>query len=253
MDWSDEAIVLSVRRHGETSAILEALTREHGRHLGLVYGGNSGKRRAVLQPGNSVQLNWRARLAEHLGTYRAEPVRLRAGDLFETRASLIGLNAFVAIARAVLPEREPHGPAFEAANFLLEAVSAEGFERWGPSFARWEFGLLNELGFGLDLSSCAGTGTKENLIYVSPRSGRAVSAEAGEAYHDRLLPLPRFFVSRDEDVPSGKDIAAALHLTAHFLNQWALAPHERRMPEARLRLAEFAAKNAGSQPDRESD
>jgi DNA repair protein RecO (recombination protein O) len=253
MEWSDEAIVLSVRTHGETSSILEALTREHGRHMGLVYGGVSAKRRAVLQPGNSVHVKWRARIAEHLGSYTAEPVRLRAGEIFETRASLIGLNAFVAIAGAVLPEREPHGSAFEGANYLLETISAHGFEKWGLVFARWELLLLDDLGFGLDLSSCAGTGSTENLVYVSPRSGRAVSGEAGEAYHDKLLPLPGFLIDDSIEAPSSEDIGAALALTAYFLNLWVLAPHERRLPEARRRLNDFAAKHAMSLQDGESD
>ena len=252
MNWSDEAIVLSIRTHGETSSILEALTRQHGRHLGLVHGGTSAKRRAVLQPGNSVQLSWRARLAEHLGTYTAEPVRLRAGEMFETRASLIGLNAFVAVAGAVLPEREPHGDAYEGAIFLLEAISRHDFKEWGHVFARWELALLDELGFGLDLSSCAGSGSTENLVYVSPRSGRAVSGQAGEPYRDKLLALPAF-LGNAKKAASSKDLAAALRLTAHFLNQRVLAPHERQMPEARRRLGDFAAKNAVSPPDGESD
>lgn len=252
MHWSDEAIVLSIRTHGETSSILDALTREHGRHLGLVYGGTSPKRRAVLQPGNTVQLSWRARLAEHLGTYTAEPVRLRAGEMFETRASLIGLNAFVAVAGAVLPEREPHSAAYEGAIFLLEAISGQDFEQWGPVFARWELALLDELGFGLDLSSCAGTGSTENLVYVSPRSGRAVSGQAGEPYRKKLLALPAFLGDAEKTAHS-KDLAAALRLTAHFLNQRVLAPHERRMPEARRRLGDFAGRNALSPQDGESD
>jgi len=253
MEWSDEAIVLSVRTHGETSAILEALTREHGRHMGLVYGGTSGKRRAVLQPGNTVQVKWRARIAEHLGSYTAEPVRLRAGEMFETRASLIGLNAFVAIAGAVLPEREPHGSAFEGANLLLETISAHSFEKWGQVFARWELLLLDDLGFGLDLSSCAGTGSTHDLVYVSPRSGRAVSGQAGAAYHDKLLPLPGFLIDDSIEAPSGEDMRAALRLTAYFLNLWVLAPHERRLPEARRRLNDFAAKQVVSPQDSESD
>jgi len=245
MYWSDEAIVLSIRAHGESSSILDALTREHGRHLGLVYGGTSPKRRAVLQPGNTVQLNWRARLEEHLGTYTAEPVRLRAGDMFETRASLIGLNAFVAIAGAVLPEREPHRAAYEGANALLEAISGQDFGQWGQAFARWELALLEELGFGLDLSSCAGTGSTENLIYVSPRSGRAVSEQAGKPYRGKLLALPPF-LSDEGDTADREEIAAALRLTAHFLYQWVLAPHERQLPEARARLSDYAANSATS-------
>ena len=252
MDWSDEAIVLSVRAHGEASSILDALTREHGRHLGLVYGGTSPKRRAILQPGNTIHLKWRARLEEQLGTYTAEPVRLRAGEMFETRASLIGLNAFAAIAGAVLPEREPHRAAYEGADSLLEAISGQEFAQWGQVFARWELALLDELGFGLDLSSCAGSGTKENLVYVSPRSGRAVSEQAGKPYREKLLSLPPF-LGDAEKTASRQDLAAALRLTAHFLNQWVLAPHERQLPEARARLSDYAANGAYSRQGGESD
>jgi DNA repair protein RecO (recombination protein O) len=206
----------------------------------------------VLQPGNTVQLVWRARLAEHLGTYTAEPVRLRAGELFETRASLIGLNAFVAIAGAVLPEREPHSAAYEGASFLLEAISRRDFMEWGQIFARWELALLDELGFGPDLSNCAGTGSTENLVYVSPRSGRAVSGQAGDPYRDSLLALPAFLVDAKK-AAGGEDLAAALRLTAHFLNQWVLAPQERQMPQARRRLGDFAGKKAVSPQNGESD
>jgi DNA repair protein RecO (recombination protein O) len=232
---------------------LEALTREHGRHLGLVYGGTSGKRRAVLQPGNTVHLNWRARVPEHLGTYTAEPLRLRAGEMFDTRASLIGLNGFVAIAGAVLPEREPHSPAFEGATVLLDAICTQDFEKWGKIFARWELALLEGLGFGLDLSSCAGTGSTEDLIYVSPRSGRAVSKGAGEAYRDKLFQLPGFLVGARSGAQSAADVSGALRLTAHFLNLWVLAPHDKRLPEARRRLNDFAAKHDRSSRNGESD
>lgn len=252
MYWSDEAIVLSIRTHGESSSILDALTCEHGRHLGLVYGGTSPKRRAVLQPGNTVQLKWRARLEEHLGTYTAEAVRLRAGEMFESRESLIGLNAFVAIAGAVLPEREPHRAAYEGANALLESILEKNFAHWGQEFARWELALLDELGFGLDLSSCAATGSTENLVYVSPRSGRAVSKKAGEPYRDKLLALPAFLGGAGR-ADSNQDLAAALRLTEHFFEQWVLAPHERDLPEARRRLGDYAFNGIRSPQNGESD
>jgi DNA repair protein RecO (recombination protein O) len=247
MDWTDDAIVLSLRAHGETSAILEALTREHGRHLGLVRGGASSKRRAVLQPGNTVRVQWRARLSEHLGTFTCEPVRLRAGDMFETRAALIGLNAFTAVASAVLPEREAHTPAFEDGEYVLEIMAGHGIEEWGRAFVRWELALLEELGFGLDLSTCAGTGTTENLIYVSPRSGRAVSAEAGKEYRDKLLPLPAFLFEETRTPVSPADLADALKLTAYFLNHWVLEPHGKTIPEPRRRLADLASSRNASE------
>jgi len=252
MEWSDDAIVLALRPHGETSAVLEVLTETHGRHFGLVYGGASAKRRAFLQPGNKVRVGWRARVAEQLGSFTAEPVRLRAGDMFETRAALLGLNAFAAVAAAVLPEREPHAPAFEAADHLLDAIAEYGFEDWAPLFVRWELGLLDELGFGLDLSVCAATGAIENLVYVSPRTGRAVSAEAGHTYRDRLLPLPAFLRRGEKRPVSVKDIAASLDLTGFFLAQWVLTPHGRTVPGARRRLVEFAVQGAATSQGSES-
>jgi len=242
MDWTDDAIVLSLRRHGEHGVILEALTRDHGRHLGLVHGGASSKRRATLQPGNSLRLHWRARLSEHLGSFTAELTRARAADMFEGRAALAGLNALTAVAAAVLPERERHTPAFEGAVALLDAIAGHGFTEWAPLFVRWELGLLDELGFGLDLARCAATGATDGLIYVSPRTGRAVSAGAGAEYREKLLPLPQFLLGNQATTPNESDIAAGLALTAHFLEQWVLAPHHKTLPEARARLGDLAAR-----------
>lgn len=246
MEWSDEGIVLSLRPHGETSGILEALTRHHGRHLGLVRGGSSSRGRAQLQPGNLLKLTWRARLSENLGVFVAELARARASDMFEDRAALVGLNAFSAVAAAVLPEREAHTAAFESADVLLDAMTSHGFEDWAPLFVRWEIGLLDELGFGLDLNRCAATGSADDLIYVSPRTGRAVSRAAGEAYRDRLLALPPFLLGRQAGDPTLRDALAGLELTAHFLAQWVLAPHHKPIPEARNRLTELAARNTES-------
>jgi DNA repair protein RecO (recombination protein O) len=244
MEWSDDAIVLSLRAHGESSGILEALTRAHGRHLGLVRGGASAKTRAVLQPGNRVKLTWRARLSEHLGIYTVELAHARAADMFEQRAALAGLNALSAIAAAVLPEREPHEGAYESADALLDAIAGHDFADWAPLFVRWEIGLLNELGFGLDLARCAATGTADDLLYVSPRTGRAVSREAGEPYRDRLLSLPAFLLGRQAGEAEAADLLAGLQLTAHFLDQWLLMPHNKTLPEARERLTDLAARAA---------
>jgi len=246
MEWSDEAIVLSLRSHGESSGILEALTKDHGRHLGLVRGGASPKGRAQLQPGNRMKVTWRARLSEHLGIYTVELARARAGEMFENRAALIGLNAFAAVAGAALPEREPHAAAFLGADALLDAISLHEFADWAPLFVRWELGLLNELGFGLDLSRCAATGSADDLIYVSPRTGRAVSREGGEPYRDRLLMLPSFLLGRQAGEPTATDLVAGLKLTAHFLSQWVLIPHDKTMPEARERLTDLASRSAES-------
>ncbi|HXJ00654.1 MAG TPA: DNA repair protein RecO [Micropepsaceae bacterium] len=243
MEWSDEAIVLSLKAHGESSGILEALTRDHGRHLGLVRGGGASKGRAMLQPGNRVKVTWRARLSEHLGVYTVELARARASDMFEHRAALCGLNALSAVAGAVLPEREPHEAAYEGADALLETIAAHDFADWAPLFVHWEIGLLNELGFGLDLARCAATGLADDLIYVSPRTGRAVSREGGEPYRDRLLALPAFLLGRQAGEASPGDLLAGLTLTAHFLEQWVLTPHAKTMPEARVRLTDLAVRS----------
>jgi DNA repair protein RecO (recombination protein O) len=240
MEWSDDAIVLSVRRYGESSAILEGLTREHGRHLGLIRGGASHRLRPTLQRGNTLRLNWRARLSEHLGGYTAELVRARAGDVIENRQALVGVNAFSSVASSALPEREEHTPVFEAGEILLDAIVNEDLLHWGPLFVRWEAGLLEALGFGLDLSRCAATGRTEDLRYVSPKSGRAVSDEAAAPYRERLLALPPYLLGSQAGEPMLSEIAAGLNLTGHFLLERVLRPHQQTMPPARLRLAAMA-------------
>lgn len=246
MEWSDDAIVLSVRRHGESGTILEALTRTQGRHLGLVRGGTSRRLKSLLQPGNSVRLQWRARLSEHLGNFTAELDRARAGALMDNREALTGLNAFTAIACATLPERSPHhGPIYAASEILLDGMLEDGLAHWGALYVRWEAGLLKSLGFGLDLSQCAATGTTDDLTYVSPKSGRAVSAEAGAPYAARLFALPKFLLSSQNADVTIADIAAGLALTGHFLFERVLRPHEKPMPIARLRLDALAAHEEG--------
>jgi DNA repair protein RecO (recombination protein O) len=247
MEWSDDAIVLSLRPHGESSGILEALTRGHGRHLGLVRGGGASRGRAMLQPGNRVKLTWRARLAEHLGIYAVELARSRAGDIFESRAALTGLNAFSAVATVALPEREPHEAAFEGADALLDAIAEHSFEDWAPLFVRWEMGLLDELGFGLDLARCAATGSLDDLIYVSPRSGRAVSRVAGDPYRERMLALPAFLLGRQAGEARADDLLAGFRLTEHFLEQLVLMPHAKAVPDVRRSLTHLAARAIESQ------
>ena len=243
MDWSDDAIVLSVRPLGESGAIVEVLTRVHGRHLGLVRGGASRKMKPVLQPGNTLHLHWRARLSEHLGSFQVELARARAGELMDERASLTGLNALTATASAAMPEREVHESVFTAGEILLDAMLDDGLDHWGPLFVRWEAGLLDALGFGLDLSRCAATGATEELVYVSPRSGRAVSRAGGVAYKERLFALPPFLLGSQNAVARA-DVAAGLKLTGYFLADRVLAPHGKEMPAARLRLDELAARES---------
>jgi len=243
MEWSDDAIVLSVRAHGETGAIVEALTREHGRHLGLVRGGVSRRFKPVLQPGNSLKVEWRARLSEHLGSFTAELETARAGGLMDRRDALIGLNALTATASAALPEREAHAPVFAVAEILLDAMAEDGLAHWGPLFVRWEAGLLDALGFGLDLSHCAATGSTDDLIYVSPRSGRAVSGEAGAPYAERMFALPGFLLGSQNTDVTAAAIASGLRLTGHFLLERVLRPHGKDLPPARLRLDALAAES----------
>ena len=244
MEWSDEAIVLSVRHHGESSAILETLTRAHGRHLGLVRGGGSRRSRPVLQPGNTLQASWRARLSEHLGNFTIEPMRSRAGGMLDRSDALVGLNAFSSVASAALPEREPHEPLYHAAEILLDAIVGEDFAHWAPLYVRWESGLLESLGFGLDLSRCAATGDTDDLIYVSPKSGRAVSAKAGERYRDKLLALPAFLLGAQNASPPAADIYRGLQLTEYFIRARVLVPHGKELPAARLRLDTLARRES---------
>jgi DNA repair protein RecO (recombination protein O) len=232
MQWSDEGIVLSSRTHGETSAIVELLTQAHGRHLGLVRGGRSKRLRPVLQPGNLVNVEWRARLSEHLGSYTIELLEANAARVLDDRAALSGLNTLTALAR-LLPEREPHGPLYEATNMVLMALR-EG-EHWPALLVRWELGLLNELGFGLDLESCASTGETTELIYVSPKSGRAVCRDAGEPYKDKLLVLPGFLLPGNGNAsdPELSDISNGFILTGYFFHKHVWGPRGIKPPPAR--------------------
>ncbi|MGB0555519.1 MAG: DNA repair protein RecO, partial [Alphaproteobacteria bacterium] len=171
MDWQDDGIVLSLRKHGESSVVVHLLTREHGRHSGLVRGGNSKKQRGVLQPGNEVHANWRARLEEHLGNFSVELLDGHTGRVLSDPSRLAAMSSACALLDICLPEREPYPNLFASLKALLLVFPDEG---WQGAYVAWELSLLTELGFGLDLSACAATGVTENLIYVSPKSGRAV-------------------------------------------------------------------------------
>ncbi len=229
MEWTDEAIVLGVKRHGETSVIVELMTREHGRHLGLVRGGAGRRMRGVLQPGNALRATWRARLDEHLGNYAVEGLNLRAAGFLLAAHAVHGVTHLAALCR-LLAEREPHAAIYAALEEILDRLDDP--HAVAPMIARFELDFLAELGFGLDLSACAATGATQDLIYVSPRSGRAVSREAGEAYRDRLMRLPAF-LSSDEEPASAADLAAAFTLTGFFLDRHAFAPRGLALPEAR--------------------
>jgi DNA repair protein RecO (recombination protein O) len=229
MQWTDEGIVLGVKRHGETSVILELMTAERGRHLGLVRGGAGTRLRGVLQPGNSLHATWRARLDEHLGLYSVEGLNLRAASFLSAAYAVHGVTHLAGLCR-LLAEREPHAGIYAELNSILDSLHDPRIV--APLIARFEVDFLSELGFGLDLSSCVATGATEDLIYVSPRSGRAVSRAAGEAYREKLLALPAFLHDETETV-SGAALADAFALTGFFLDRHAYAPRGLPMPEAR--------------------
>jgi DNA repair protein RecO (recombination protein O) len=220
MHWTDEGIVLGVKRHGEASGILELLTHAHGRHLGLVRGGFSSRLKPILQPGNSVSATWRARLDEHLGTYTVEPLTLRAANFFAAPHAVYGVMHLAALMR-LLPERDPHEDLHDALAGILDRLDDAGVA--APMVVRFELQLLAELGFGLDLAQCAATGARDELDFVSPKSGRAVSRAAAAPYADRMLRLPAFL--REPDArPHGRDLADGFALTAFFLMRHVLEP-----------------------------
>jgi DNA repair protein RecO (recombination protein O) len=237
MEWRDEGVVIGCKRLGEGSAVLEAMTRGHGRHLGLVRGARSPKLAPALQAGNGLGLVWRARLDEHLGAFAIEPLDLRAGRFLPSAVALAGLGLIGALLR-LLPERDPHESLYEALLMVIETLDDEA--RAPAALARFEARMLEECGFALDLSECAATGARENLVYVSPKSGRAVSAEAGAPYRERLLALPAFLSEEEGEPPSGDDIADAFRLTGHFLDRELFAPRGLKLPEARAAIVSAA-------------
>lgn len=231
MEWRDEAIVLGVRRHGESSVIAELMTRDHGRHLGLVRGGRSRQMQPVLQPGNSVDALWRARIEEHLGLYAIEPLRLRTSELMGSSHALHGIGLLSALLR-LLPEREPHPGLYEMGALIVDRLHHR--EIVPALIVRFELSLLVELGFGLDLSECAATGATQELVYVSPKSGRSVCRAAGEPYRDRLLPLPAFLMDDEPSEPVAPEaVRAGFRLTGFFLQRDIFSQRGMVMPDSR--------------------
>lgn len=233
MEWRDTGILLSLRRHGETSAIVEAFTPEHGRHAGVVRGASSRKLAPVLQPGAQLDLQWRARLEAHMGAFVVELQRSRAAQALGSRLALAGLNAVCALLAFSLPEREPHLPLYRRSEQLLDLLGQD--DLWPLAYLRWELALLEELGYGLDLGHCAVTGASEGLAYVSPKTGRAVSRHGAGEWADRLLPLPEVLLGCGE--AEDAEIVEGLRVTGYFLAE-KLAPAlgSKPLPDARARF-----------------
>lgn len=234
MEWRAEGILLWVRRHGETSAIIEVLTSEHGRHAGLVQGGANPAKAQMLQPGAQLSLEWSARLAEHLGSFKIDLIRSRAAMIMTSRDALAALNVVSALLVKFMPEREGDPVLYQATLELVDCLGdANPF--WPVLYAKWELALLQAVGYGLDLGSCASTGTQDDLVYVSPRSGRAVCRAAGAPFANRMLPLPQFLI--DRGMPSMPDVRESLRLTGYFLENWVCPAFDvTSIPEARKRL-----------------
>lgn len=239
MDWSDEGIFLSGKPLGEANLIAEILTLDHGRHLGLVRGGRSRRVRPTLQPGNLVGVTWRARLSEHLGGYNVELMEAHGARALDDPRALAAIGSLAGLVK-LLPERDPHPELFATTLHVLRSFGEP--DVWPALLVYWEYLLLQELGFGLDLTACAATGVMEELIYVSPRTGRAVSAKAGAPYADRLLALPAFLVNRRASL-SEPDIAAGFALTGYFLERDVLEPHGLSLPAARGRLLDLLGRD----------
>ncbi len=235
MDWRDQGILLTSRRHGETAAIIEVFTQSHGRHAGVVRGGTSRKIAPILQPGAQLDVLWRARLEEHIGTFQVEPLRSRAAAAFSGRLALAGLNAVVSLLSFAMPERQPHPDLYKRTEQLMDLLGQDSI--WPLAYLRWELALLEELGFGLDLGQCAVTGASEGLIYVSPKTGRAVSADGAGEWADKLLPLTPCL--KGEGQGSDDEVAVAFRTTGYFLHH-RLAPSlgHTPLPEARERFIE---------------
>lgn len=241
MQWTDEGIILGVRAHGETAALVEMFTREHGRHLGFVHGGRSRKLRPVLQIGNHVDATWKARLSDQLGHMQVELRRGYAAAAMSDPAALAALTSLTSLLR-LMPERDAHANLYEITLFVLSFLDDDSV--WPALMVRWELALLEELGFGLDLSACAATGINDDLIYVSPKSGRAVSASAGEPYRDKLLALPAFLIKGRKAGVLSSDVRAGLALTGHFLKARVFTPQGTDMPDVRSRMVELIERRA---------
>lgn len=240
MNWNDASIILSTRKYGENSALTRVLAREHGVFAGIVRGASSKNNRGIIQSGNVVSSQWQARLSQQLGSFKLELLEAHAAHIMQDAGKLCALTSACALTEMALPERHPYPKLFAALHALMHSLSASN--DWLEDYINYEVALLAETGFGLDLSECAATGKTDDLIYVSPKSGRAVSREAGEPYKDKLLPLPSFLLPKSPLHVVGraregkKEILAGLTLTGYFLEHSLLEPHGKPLPAARARL-----------------
>ena len=232
MEWQGDGLILNTRKHGENSTIIDVLTRDKGRHTGLVRGGRSRTMRPVLQPGNLVNVVWRARLEDHLGAFSVDPHRMTVAAIIDDVHRLAGLTTITTLA-SLLPEREPHPRIYDASLLLIEHLQDDAI--WPAVLVKWEMGLLEELGFGLDLSKCAVSGETASLTHVSPRTGRAVCAHEAEPWKDKLLVLPAFVTGASGEA-SNAEIVQGLKLTGHFLSRHIFEPRGVTAPEQRQRI-----------------
>ncbi len=231
-NWRDHGIVLSVRSHGESGAVVALLTEDYGRHNGYVRGVNSSKLRGVVEPGNLVSAAWSSRMSDQLGAFTIEPERAITGPLIGDPLRLSALISACSLCDAALPEREPHPGLFHGLLALLDALDGDA---WGPSYIIWEIAFMREMGFGIDLKKCAGGGDPGALAYISPKSGRAVSVDQAEPYREKLLPLPDFLKPGGGSMDMA-EVLTGLRMTAHFLEHWVFAQSTKGMPEPRRRF-----------------
>ncbi|MEM5469008.1 DNA repair protein RecO [Celeribacter marinus] len=240
MEWQDHGTVLAVRKYGETSVVVEVFTEGHGRHAGVVRGGVSRKMTPHLQPGGHISVTWKARLEDHLGSFVVEPIRSRAADVMNDALALEGLNTLAALLTSTLPEREPHAYLYAETMGLFDRLGTD--PNWPLAYLHWEVSLLEELGFGLDLSACAVTGSPDDLAYVSPKSGRAVSRQGAGEWADRLLPLPQSLLGQSS--LDYAEIIAGMTTTGHFIAKILAELSDKPLPQARARLLDRLAKKA---------
>lgn len=241
MEWRAQGVVCSVRRHGENGVIVQLFTAEQGLVSGYVPGGAGRRQRPLLEPGNEVMARWRARLADHLGTFQLELIDARAAKVMNSPLRLAAIMSLLGVMSQALPEREAFPGLKEALDGILEVLQDINAptEALGPAVVRYEMELLSALGFALDLRHCAATGAADNLIYVSPKTGRAVSAEAGEPYRDKLLALPQFLLGSQAGSITADAVEAALALTGFFLDAWVFDARGKQVPAARTRFCEM--------------